>query len=128
MSVESAIRDAEWRLPGEAAPEAESDPRWQAIIEISEYIETDPDPIWQFVNTWGRSQDPDLRAAVATCLLEHLLEHHFDRVFPRVERAVAESREFADCFLGTWQFGQTELPGNRARFDALKAAIRAPAS
>jgi hypothetical protein len=87
MSVESAIRDAEWRLPGEAAPEGEKDPRWQAIIEVGEYTETDPEPIWTFVDHWGRSHDADLRTAIATCLLEHLLEHHFDTIFPRVNRS-----------------------------------------
>ena len=123
MNVESAIRDAEWRLPGEAAPEGENDPRWRAIIEVGEYIETDPEPIWAFVDRWGRSDDADLRMAIATCLLEHLLEHHFDLIFPRMERAVLESREIADCFSRTWPHGQTELPNNRARFDALKASI-----
>lgn len=128
MSVESAIQDAEWRLPGEAAPEGETDPRWLAIIEVGEYVETDPEPVWLFVTRWGRSGDADLRTAIATCLLEHLLEHHFDVIFPRVEQAVSASREFADCFSRTWPVGQTELPGNRARFDALKAAVSAPAS
>ncbi len=80
------------------------------------------------MNHWGRSLDADLRSAIATCLLEHLLEHHFALIFPRIERAVLESREFADCFSRTWPYGQTEVPANRARFDALKASIRAPAS
>ena len=123
MSLESAIRDAEWRLPGEAAPEGENDPRWQAIIEVGEYVETDPEPVWGFVARWGRSHDADLRAAIATCLLEHLLEHHFELIFPRVEEAVIESREFADCFSRAWAMGQSELPTNRARFDALKRSI-----
>jgi hypothetical protein len=55
MSVESAIRDAEWCLSGEPASDGESDPRWQAIIDVGKYIETDPDPIWAFVVHWGRS-------------------------------------------------------------------------
>jgi hypothetical protein len=127
MSVESAIRDAELRLPGEAAPEGENDPRWQAIIKVAEYLETDPEPIWAFVDRWGRSEDEDLRDAVATCLLEHLLEHHFELIFPRVVASVRQSREFALCFSRTWPFGQSELAVNRARYDALKASIDAPA-
>jgi hypothetical protein len=31
-----------------------------------------------------RVLDADLRTAIATCLLEHLLEHHFDRLIARV--------------------------------------------
>ena len=129
MSIDSAIRDAEWRLPGEPAPDGEPDPRWQAIIEVAEFIETDPEAVWSFANRWGRSEEPDLRTAIATCVLEHLLEHHFALIFPRVERAVVESAEFADCFSRTWAQGQAELPQNRARFDALKASLaRMPAN
>jgi hypothetical protein len=128
MSIQAAIRDAEWRLPGVAAAEGEEDPRWQAIIAVGDYVESDPEPVWTFADTWGRSDDPDLRSAIATCVLEHLLEHHFDLIFPRVERAVVNSREFADCFSQTWALGQTEIPKNRERFDALKAALSPPAS
>ena len=123
MTVESAISDAEWRLPGTPAADNEIDPRWQAIIEVGEYVETDPDPIWSFVDRWGRNADADLRAAIAACLLEHLLEHHFDLIFPRVERAVVASTAFADCFARTWALGQSKLPTNLPRFDALKAGI-----
>ena len=41
-SVQQAIRDAEKLLPGVPAPDGEPDPRWQAIIKVGEYIETEP--------------------------------------------------------------------------------------
>lgn len=85
MNVREAVEAAERVLPGTAAPDGVPDPRWQAIIEISEVIEGEPEPVWAFINRWARHADPDLRAAIATCFLEHLLEHHFAAFFPRVE-------------------------------------------
>lgn len=74
MTVDQAIRDAELVLPGEPVAEG-TDPRWQAIIAVGGFIDTAPEPVWSFIRRWGRSPDADLRDAVATCLLEHLLEH-----------------------------------------------------
>ena len=127
MSVESEIHRIERLLPGEAAPEGAEDARWQAIIELHPFIESDPEPMWRFARRWGEFPDEDLRTAIAVCVLEHLLEHHFELVFPKVERAIAESAPFADCFTRCGHFGQSELPANRARFDALRASIATPA-
>ena len=70
MTVQEAIADAESLLPGQPAAEGEVDPRWQAIIDVSEFIQTDPEPVWSFVSRWGSSPDEDLRMAIATCILE----------------------------------------------------------
>lgn len=50
--------------------------RWQAMIVIGEYIETDPARVWPIVEHYGQSDDEDMRAAVATVLLEHALGYH----------------------------------------------------
>ncbi len=121
MNISQAISNAERVLPGKEAPEGEQDPRWQAIIEVSEYIRQHPDEVWRFTRKWGAHPNADLRAAVATCLLEHLLEHHFDRIFPLVSKACRHSRRFADAFSSCSEFGQTCSPRNRARFRALQA-------
>jgi hypothetical protein len=76
MDVLEAIRQAESLLPGEPVEEGQ-DPRWQAIIAVGEHIESDPEVVWSFIRRWGSHRQEDLRDAVATCLLEHLLEHHF---------------------------------------------------
>ena len=111
MTVQKAIRAAERRLPGHAAPEGEKDPRWQAIIAIGEFIEKEPEPIWPFVLRWGSHEDEDLRAAVATLLLEHLLEYHFDLIFPRVEAAARSNPWFAKTTTQCWKFGQAKGSG-----------------
>ena len=119
LRVVRAIARAEAILPGKPAPEGKRDPRWRAIIRVGEFIETRPEEVWRFAERWGRHAQWDLRAAVATCLLEHLLEYHFDALFPRMRRAALASPRFADAFSMCWRFGQTELPENAARFERL---------
>ena len=123
MSVQDVIERANAILPGRAAPEEQRDWRWQCIIDLGEYVESNPEEVWAFVAQWGGHRDEDLRAAIASCLLEHLLEHHFDSIFPRVEQRALADKQFAAMFAVCWKFGQAELPENATRFDALKAAV-----
>src|SRR5687768_11056622 len=96
MTLIETIAAAELILPGHAAGDRELDPRWRAIIAVSEFVPTDPEQVWVFAARWGCSEDADLRAAIATCVVEHLLEHHFDLVFPRVEVLAREDSRFAN--------------------------------
>ena len=86
-------------------------------------IKTQPEAVWEFTHRWGKHSQADLRVAVATCLLEHLLEHHFELLFPRVRRAAVESPRFANTFEMCWQLGQAKRSENAARFDRLKRAL-----
>lgn len=119
MLVHDAIERANSLLPGSPSPDGENDPRWQAIIAIGEYVASYPDDVWTFVSRWGCHEQDDIRDAVATCLLEHLLEHHFELIFPRVSQEVGSNRRFADTFCRCWKFGQSEIPENAAQFDTL---------
>ena len=119
MTVNEAIRRAEAVLPGRPAADDQIDPRWQAIIAVGEFIQTEPEAVWRFVERWAKHPNGDLRMAIATCLLEHLLEHHFALLFPRVERQVSRSTRFADTFSHCWKLGQAKTPRNAARFDRL---------
>ena len=101
MSVDTAIAKANALLPGTPVDSGQ-DPRWQAIIEIGEYVESDPDAVWGFIYKWGAHPQEDLRDAIATCLMEHLLEHHFAKYFPLLEDLVLQSSGFADTFLRCW--------------------------
>ena len=123
MSVHDVIERANAILPGRAAPGGQRDWRWQCIIDLGEYVESNPEEVWAFVAQWGSYRDEDLRAAIATCLLEHLLEHHFDTIFPRVEQRALADKHFAAMFGVCSKFGQADLPKNASRFDALKAAV-----
>ena len=123
MTLFQAIRNAERVLPGKQAPEGELDTRWQAIIAVGDHIEYHPDEVWFFTRKWGAHANADLRTAVATCLLEHLLEHHFDRIFPLVCEACRQSVRFGDTLTLCGEFGQTTTPGNLKRFHALKREL-----
>jgi hypothetical protein len=123
-SLQETIAAAERVLPGEAAGDGDVDSRWQAIIAVAEFIPAQPDDVWEFTAKWGGHTDADLRAAIATCLLEHLLETHFERVFPRVEILARRNAHFADTVRMCSNFGQAEVPANAARLDRLKAQLR----
>ncbi|HXY03750.1 MAG TPA: hypothetical protein VEI49_09220 [Terriglobales bacterium] len=124
MTVKNAIEAAERLLPGRAAPEGEQDPRWQAIIVIGEFVEKEPEAVWPFVLRWGSHEDEDLRAAVATLLLEDLLEYHFDLIFPRVEAAARSNQWFGKTTAQCWKFGQAKDPQRAVRFDDLRTELR----
>ena len=67
-----------------------------------------------FTLRWGSHTDTDLRMAIATCVLEHLLEHHFDTLIARVEIAAVASPEFAQTVRACWKTvarGRTESSG-----------------
>jgi hypothetical protein len=123
-AVRQAVTCAESVLPGRPAPDGQPDPRWQAIIQVGKFIESHPEPIWEFARRWGKHAQADLRAAVATCLLEHLLEHHFETLFPRVRREALASIRFADTLTSCWPFGLAALPRNAARMQRLKRDLR----
>ena len=118
-TVQEAIEAAEKVLPGEVAPPGETDPRWQAIMLIEDFVERDPGAIMPFVLKWGVHEEEDLRGAIAVLLLERLLEFHFETIFPQVEQTALASPLFADTFLKAWKLGQSEQPENSIRFDAL---------
>jgi hypothetical protein len=121
IDVWDAIKSAEEILPGQAVPKGKSDPRWQAIMEIEDFVDEEPDALWEFTARWGVSEDEDLRTAIGVCLLEHLLACHFERIFPRVEEAVRGNALFADTFLKCWEVGQAGEEGNSERFRELQA-------
>jgi hypothetical protein len=121
VTVQQAIAAAERILPGRAARRGHKDPRWQAIIEVSEFIRTHPQRVWAFTLRWGSHKNADLQAAIATCLLEHLLEHHFNNYLPKVTKAVRADSVFAKTFSICSKFGQSRKPANSRRFDKLQA-------
>jgi hypothetical protein len=122
-SVEKSIALADSLLPGVPAPEGEIDERWQAIIGIGEFIATDPEPIWEFIVRWGVNDSDDVRAAIATVLLEHMLEHHFDTFFTRIESLAVDDANFADTLSMCWAFGESKSPQNLGRLKALLESV-----
>lgn len=106
-------------MPGEPAADGAPDPRWQAVIEVSEFIKQEPEEVWRFARRWGGHEQEDIRDVIATCILEHLLEHHFDLLFERVSKAAKEDARFLDTLRRCSRFGQSKVPKNAKRLDRL---------
>jgi hypothetical protein len=123
MTVSDAIGAAERILPGETPPEPELDPRRPALTAVSEFIRSDRDAVWAFIEKWGCNANDELRMIVATYLLEHFLEHHFEDYIARVEQLALSDANFADTVSHCWAFGRTEFRRNRKRFENLKRRI-----
>ena len=124
LALQRRIEAAERLLPGTPAPEDTEDPRWQAIIAVGDYAESHPEEVWRFVQRWGINAQDDLRMAIATCLLEHLLEYHFDLIFPRVMKLTQSDPLFADTFSNYGKMGQAEAPVFAAMFEKLERECR----
>jgi hypothetical protein len=107
-AAQLAIARAEALLPGVPAAAGARDPRWQAIIRVGEFISSRPEEVWQFTLRWSKHPQRDLRAAIATCLLEHLLEDHFDAFVARVRLESLASVRFASTLMLCWCFGPPE--------------------
>jgi hypothetical protein len=104
---------------------ADENTRWQAAIHLGRFAEFEAEPIWPMVVRWGSHSDEDVRTAIATCVLEHILEYHFEPFFERVrEIARSGNRLFADTFTRCWSLGQAKLAPNVARFEELMAECR----
>ena len=103
--LEEAVRRAEQLLPGKPASDGAIDDRWQAIIAVGYFVDSEPETVWRFVERWGGHEDPDLRTAIAKCLLQHLLEHHTNAILPRARAAADRDARFADTLRRCWTFG-----------------------
>jgi hypothetical protein len=100
--------------------------RWAAAAAASELVESNPGEAWRLVLRHGVSQIEDTRSAVATCILEHLLEHHFHTIFPMLEAQInGGNRLLGDTFRMCWKLGQTEQIDNSERWNRLLHRIEA---
>ena len=100
MSINAAIDRAKATL-GCPSVEHGQDPRWQAIIDVGEDLASEPQRIWTFIEELHDTQDEDLRSALATCLLEHLIEDHPD-YREKAERLADRSPEFRRMLEMCW--------------------------
>jgi hypothetical protein len=123
MDVAQAIRQADAILPGTAVSNG-LDARWQAIIAVGEFIESEPEAVWEFICRWGCYADEDLRTGIATCLLEHLLEYHFPLYYQRVREMALTDPLFADTFLRCWQLGKAKAPPYSKQFESLRSSLK----
>lgn len=99
--------------------------RWDAAEAAGELIELRPWDVWRLVLRHGGSENEDTRTAVATCILEHLLEDHFHTFFPLLEAQIRAGNKLLGETLGLcWKFGVAEEPQNAERWDSLLREAR----
>lgn len=99
--------------------------RWSAAEAAGELLASHPGEVWNLVVAHGVSGNEDVRAAVATCMLEHLLEERFDEYFPLLESEIRSGKVLlGDTLRRCWKLGLSELPHNAARWDALVSFAR----
>lgn len=92
--------------------------RWSAAEAAGELVESRPRAVWNLVVAHGVSSCEDVRAAVATCMLEHLLEERFDEYFPLLESEIQSGKLLlGDTLRRCWKLGLSERPDNAARWD-----------
>jgi hypothetical protein len=99
--------------------------RWKAAAELSEFVQSAPSLLWPRVLKYGLSEDDDLRQAVATCIVEHVLEYHFGRYFPRLEHEVLMGNQnLGQTFLLCSKFGQSTEAENSRKWENLASKVR----
>ena len=87
---------------------------------LHDYIKDDPEAVWPLVTKWGAVRNRDIRAGVAVCVLEHILEFHFEEYFPRIERLIRGGvRRMALTLSMCWHLGKASDPSNSERIKRL---------
>ena len=89
---------------------------------LGDYAGTHPKKLWLLVAKWGTVRNYDIRRGIACCVLEHILEHHFDPYFDQSLAHIQHgNRRFAYTLAYCWKLGEAELPVNATRFNAFKS-------
>ncbi len=105
-------------------PDRNNDIRWGILtIALSPILrDWEPEQLWPLVVKWGSVKNRDIRTGVGVCVLEHILEHHFDEYFRRSKQLIeGGNRLFGFTLSCCGKWGQTQEPANAEAFDALVA-------
>lgn len=84
--------------------------RWQSIIVVGEFIPTHPERVFDVVVAFAGT-DRDMNMALATVLLEHLLEEQCIHFCGRIERLICNGRHAAllDVLACCWRFDESDV-------------------
>jgi len=64
----TGVRDSYFALATPLTVDPDSTCRWQATIIVGEFIEKEPDRVWQVARQLGKSSKADIRMASSTVL------------------------------------------------------------
>jgi hypothetical protein len=103
------VRKAYFSMARRLIEDANNNCRWQAMIVIGYFIDDHPEDVWEVVERYGQHEDEDMRIAVATVLLEHLLDEQPKRFKKRTVTLAAHSPRFAETLKRCWSFSQPRI-------------------
>jgi hypothetical protein len=110
---------------GRAFASNDEQERWSAAADLGEYVFDQPQQVWPLVLRFGSSEIEDARQAFATCVLEHLLEHHFDVFFPLLQSEIEKGNDnLADTFRLCWKLGQSLDPARLQQWEFLRSRLQ----
>jgi len=93
---------------------------WEAAIGLEELIDSHPLEVWSIAKEYGSIKTRERQEAVATCILEHLLEKKFELIFPLLTKEVTTgNKTLGLTFLMCWKFGQSKSSSNSKKWDRL---------
>ncbi len=108
----------------EAILRRDSDAIWRIAAESWDDVVRRSSDAWPHLLEALEVADGESVQAIATCVLEHVLEHDFS-YFDLVEREIeAGNEKMLKAFLMCSKFGQSKLPQNEQRWDALVSSAR----
>jgi hypothetical protein len=98
---------------------------WKGAAKLSEVVFGGPERIWNTVVKYGSQENEELQRAIALCVLEHILERHFDEYFPKIRQVfLAGNRHFRRTFLMCGKFGQACERSNSCMWDEFAMQTR----
>lgn len=102
-------------------PDRSTHVRWQSLLILGYYAESHPAELWPIVAKWGCDRRDDVRMGVSVCVLENILEHHFDPYFEKsLELINLGNRRFASTLRSCWISHSAIPPRLRKRFEKYK--------
>ena len=97
---------------------------WQIAADSWDDATERPDDAWPHMIEALAVADDDSIGAIATCILEHILEHDFS-YFDRVEQEIATGNiKMRRAFLLCSRFGHSKLPESEQRWNKLVASLQ----
>jgi hypothetical protein len=81
---------------------------WSACALLSHFVEQEPGRLLRVVRHFSEAATSEQRAALGKCILEHLLEWHFDLAIHAIRAETDQSVRFAmvDVLSRCWPFGE----------------------
>ena len=101
--LEKGLRNGYFDLAKGCVEDLDNNCRWQALILIGEFTESRAEAVWRIAEKYGLDENEDMRAAVATVLLEHLIAHHA-KYRRRAEKLAGTDERFRQTLDMCWDF------------------------